>query len=223
MPRTAAIILFVSLAATTLLLVPMCVYSARTEPQPVEAEEVIVMGKELAITDQERLQAAGWQAWVGDNMGLWVSVARQQLVGIQAGRVLFQYPCSTAAAGSGNRLGSRRTPLGWHVIDERFGDGLPLGAVFKERRFTGRVYDPAKPTSDDLVLTRIMWLRGLEQGINLGSGIDSHARFIYIHGTPEEDRLGTPASMGCVRLSNQHAADLYEQAPTGTLVLITEW
>jgi hypothetical protein len=223
MLRSATIILLVAIATASLFLVPMCAFSARSSPQPANAEEATVMGEELAQEDWERLQAAGWPDYVRDCLGLWVSVPRQRLVGIQDGRVLFEYRCSTAAAGAGNRLGSRQTPLGWHLIDERFGDGLPVGAVFKERRYTGRVYDPANPTHDDLVLTRIMWLRGLEPGVNLGSGIDSHDRFIYIHGTPEEDKLGTPASMGCVRLSNQHVADLYDQAPTGTLVLITDW
>jgi lipoprotein-anchoring transpeptidase ErfK/SrfK len=170
-----------------------------------------------------QLRAVDWDQFAGRSLGLWVSIARQELVGIEAGQVLFTYPCSTAAGGVGSGQGSRRTPLGWHVIDERYGDGLPIGAVFKERKFTGRVWTPDIPAGDDLVLTRIMWLRGLEYGVNAGEGVDSHARYIYIHGTPEEGRLGTRASMGCIRLSNRDVADLYDRTTTGTQVLITEW
>lgn len=223
MLRSAAIILLVTIATASLFLLPMCAYSTLRQPKPAQAKEEVVMNQDLPVEDIERLQAAGWQEYASDCLGLWVSVARQQLTGIESGRVIFRYRCSTAAAGAGNRASSRQTPLGWHMVDERFGDGLPVGAVFKERKFSGRVYDPSNPTRDDLVLTRIMWLRGLEPGVNAGSGIDSHDRYIYIHGTPEEDRLGAPASMGCIRLSNQNVADLYDQAPTGTPVLITEW
>jgi hypothetical protein len=169
------------------------------------------------------LDEAGWSTRVGGGLGIWVSVQRQQLVAIEAGQILTIYPCSTAAKGTGNREGSNRTPMGWHAIAERYGEGKPWGAVFKEREFTGRVWSPDRPTGDDLVLTRILWLRGLEPGVNSGPGIDSHDRYIYIHGTPEEDKLGRPASHGCVRLSNSDVMELFDLSPTGTPVLITEW
>ena len=73
------------------------------------------------------------------------------------------------------------------------------------------------------MLTRILWLSGLEPGVNKGPGIDSHARYIYIHATPAEEKLGTPASWGCVRLSNRDVIELFERTPIGTRVLITEW
>ncbi len=129
-------------------------------------------------------------------MGLWISVANQELIGIRDGIVQFRYPCSTASRGIGSRENSYQTPLGWHMIDERIGDGLPLGAILIERKFTGDVWKPGMKTEKDLVLTRILWLRGLEPGVNRGTGIDSHARYIYIHGTPAEAKLGMPASMG---------------------------
>lgn len=169
------------------------------------------------------LRASGWDERVKSGMGIWVSVHRQQLVVIDRGQIVALYPCSTAARGVGNREGSYQTPLGWHMIDERFGDGQPWGAVFKERKFTGRVWQPDQPTGDDMVLTRIMWLRGLEPGMNQGPGIDSHDRYIYIHGTPEEGKIGRPASHGCVRLTNSDVLDLFERAATGTPVLITDW
>lgn len=188
-----------------------------------EARESIVADRPLAETYRSRLDGAGWQRRVGDRLGLWVSVAGQQLAGIERGRVAFVYACSTAARGTGNRVNSYKTPLGWHAIDEKFGDGSPWGAVFKERRRTGEVWAPRTNTTVDMILTRIMWLRGLEPGLNAGPGIDSHARYIYIHGTPAEDRLGTPASHGCVRLSNDDVIELFDRAPSGTPVLITTW
>jgi hypothetical protein len=217
------IILVISVAIILALSVPVCIFYGKPMTRPVEQDVSIVSGADLPAAYQEQLRTAGWNERVGDGLGLWVSVARQELFGVRSGRVAFKYRCSTAAAGTGSRIGSWQTPLGWHVIDERFGDGLPVGAVFKERKYTGRVWNPENPTRDDLILTRIMWLRGLEPGVNLGEGIDSHVRFIYIHGTPDEDKLGTPASLGCIRMSNRDVAELYDLTTTGTPVLITEW
>lgn len=155
--------------------------------------------------------------------GIWVSVQRQRLYVICERRIAREFPCSTAARGVGNQDGSYRTPLGWHVVDERYGDGLPEGAVFRERIFTGRVWRPGAPVEGDMILTRILWLRGVEPGINSGPGIDSHDRYIYIHGTPEEDRIGRAASLGCVRMMNADMIALYDLAESGTPVLITEW
>ncbi|MFQ5430711.1 MAG: L,D-transpeptidase family protein [Phycisphaerae bacterium] len=170
-----------------------------------------------------RLKAAGWTARVGDGLGLWVSVARQRLVGIERGRVRFVYRCSTAAKGTGNREHSHQTPLGWHAVAERFGGDLPRGAVLVGRKPTGAVWHPGDRTEKDLVLSRILWLKGLEPGLNQGAGVDSHDRYIYIHGTPAEEKLGSPASMGCIRLSNDDVIALYPIARTGVPVLITEW
>lgn len=201
---------------------PSCA-GCKADSEPVEAERSAVTIGKLSEEDSRRLKAAGWRERVGDRLGLWVSVARQQLVGIENGRVRFAYFCSTAANGVGNREGSEQTPPGWHKIEERYGDGLPTGAVFKERGYTGKIWKPDNATRDDLILSRIMWLRGLEPGVNVGPGVDSHARYIYIHGTPEEDRLGTPASMGCIRLSNKDVIELFERTTSGTPVLITKW
>lgn len=169
------------------------------------------------------LRDAGWSDHVKGDRAVWVSCAKQQLVVIQNGQIVALYPCSTAAKGAGNREGSYQTPLGWHEIDERFGDGLPWGAVFKERIFTGRTWQPGQPTGDDMILTRILWLRGREPGVNQGLGIDSHDRYIYIHGTPEEHKIGRPASRGCVRLTNSDMIDLFDRTPSGTPILITDW
>jgi len=171
----------------------------------------------------KELRSAGWDERAASGRGIWVTVARQQLAVIEKDQIVALYPCSTAARGVGNEEGSYKTPLGWHEVGERFGEGQPWGAVFKERKFTGRIWQSDQPTGDDMVLTRILWLRGLEPGVNQGPGIDSHDRYIYIHGTPEEDKIGRPASHGCVRLTNSDVMDLFERAPTETPVLITEW
>ncbi|MHB1229479.1 MAG: L,D-transpeptidase family protein [Halothiobacillus sp.] len=131
------------------------------------------------------------------------------------------YSVSTSAMGVGSAAGSNRTPLGLHKIAEKFGDGEPIGMIFKARKPTGTLAEiqkqPIKGDGDD-VTTRIMWLQGLEPGTNEGKGVDSHARFIYIHGTPEEGLIGTPESHGCIRMNNQQVVELFNQVPIGTLV-----
>ena len=185
-------------------------------------EEPVVEMVRVAVWPVQMLRLPGWPEMAGTDVGLWVSVERQALFGVQNGVVVFGYPCSTAAKGTGNQAASKQTPLGWHEIRERLGDGLPPGAVFNERQPTTRVWTPDTKTDRDFILTRIMWLAGLEPGVNAGPGVDSHERYIYIHGTPAEDKIGTPASMGCVRLANQHVIDLYDRTKSGTRVLITE-
>ncbi len=180
-------------------------------------------GQPLPAGLAEGLSAAGWDRRVGSKLGLWVSAKRQRLVGIEDGRFRFAYTCSTAEKGLGCRVNSFQTPTGWHEIAKRIGDGAPEGAIFVERKYVGRRWSPAAPADKDYVLTRIMWLKGLEPGINAGGDVDSRERYIYIHGTPAEDQLGTPASMGCIRLANKDVIELFDQAPTGTRVLITDW
>jgi hypothetical protein len=196
----------------------------KADSTPAEERRPLTGSTAPSAKDWTRLKAAGWQDRVGaSGLGLWVSVARQALTGIEDGRVRFRYACSTAAKGTGNREGSNQTPLGWHEIRERYGDGLPAGAIFNERKYTGRQWTSQDPTQKDLILSRIIRLGGVEPGVNAGPGIDSHARYIYIHGTPAEDQLGSPVSMGCIRLSNRDVIDLYGQTASGTRVLITEW
>ena len=127
---------------------------------------------------------------------------------------LREFPVSTSAVGTGSAPGSNRTPLGWHRVAERFGAGSAPGAVFVSRRTTGRVVPPsqwrAPSPAEDLVLTRVLWLEGLEPGLNRGPGVDSHDRCIYLHGTNQEQLLGSPASHGCIRLSNADAIRLFD-------------
>lgn len=163
-----------------------------------------------------------WESWVGGGLGVWVSVDEQILRIIRDGRVLWQAPCATAANGTGSKMNSHKTPLGWHSVKRKVGANAPLGQVFRSAQATKEIWKPGQVTKEDLVLTRILWLTGEEPGKNLGGDVDSYSRFIYIHGTNEEEKIGTPSSHGCVRLKNADVVTAYDLIPEGTPVLITE-
>ena len=152
-----------------------------------------------------------------------VSVANQMLYLIENEQILHQYPVSTSVYGIGSEAGSNKTPLGKHKILNKIGDGAPLGAIFKSRINTGRVaalYTDNTDLEEDDVTTRILRLTGLEPGKNQGPGVDSFARYIYIHGTPEEGLIGRPASHGCIRMKNTDVIELFDLVREGTLVMI---
>jgi len=153
-----------------------------------------------------------------------VAIGAQRLYVMQGGRLLKAYPVSTSAFGPGAQEGSNQTPLGLHKVKEKFGDDEPQGMVFKARKPTGRmaniIAEPRDVPEDD-VTTRIMWLDGMEPGVNQGGKVDSYTRYIYIHGTPEEGLIGRPASHGCVRMLNADVVDVFARLPEGALVYIT--
>lgn len=194
-----------------------------TEEAPVTPEPV-VPARDHEVTEAQNaiLESNGWNAHVGDRMGVWVSVGEQRLRLLQGGRILWEAPCSTAAKGIGARINSYQTPLGWHSVAEKIGEGKPAGQVYREKRAANEVWKPGDVVKEDLVLTRVLTLRGEEPGRNQGGEVDSYARGIYIHGTNDEARIGTPTSHGCVRLSNADVITAFERIPQGTLVLITE-
>lgn len=148
-----------------------------------------------------------------DGLLLVVEVASQRLTVLDRGGACRRYRVSTARAGTGNREGSYRTPLGWHRIEERIGGLEPPGRAFVARVPQARRLTPEEwrsPDDGDFVLTRILWLRGLEPGRNAGGSVDSYRRMIYLHGTHQEQLLGQPASHGCIRLSNRDILELYD-------------
>ncbi len=147
------------------------------------------------------------------------SIETQTLLVCEKETVIERYDASTSRFGNGIRENSCKTPLGVHRIREKIGYGAPLGRIFKERRDTGIDWDGG-PTDDNLILTRILRLEGLEEGINKGAGVDSYERCIYIHGTNREDLVGTPLSHGCIALRNQDILRLFERVREGTLVCI---
>jgi lipoprotein-anchoring transpeptidase ErfK/SrfK len=143
-----------------------------------------------------------------------VSTREQKLALIDRGNVLAIYPVSTSKFGLGDWRGSRFTPLGKLQIAEKIGANAPPGTVFKDRRRTGEIVAPDSPGRDPIV-TRILWLRGLE-----AQNANAFTRDIYIHGTPEERRIGTPASYGCVRMRSSDIIQLYDIIGTGAAVTI---
>jgi L,D-transpeptidase-like protein len=128
--------------------------------------------------------------------------------------------CSTSRFGIGQTEGSNCTPLGLHRIVEKIGAGAPTGTVFKSRKAVGHVSQPE--FADAKITTRILWLEGLEPGFNRGGRLDSHARYIYIHGTADQSSIGKPTSCGCIHLADADLIPLFDLLPNGTLVWISE-
>jgi len=155
-----------------------------------------------------------------------VDATRQELVLIENGQAAGRWTISTGEAGLGSQSGSNKTPLGVHRVAKTYGQDAPLGAICKARQYTRCVSEiltePGKRSNADNVTTRILWLDGLEPGFNKGGNVDSFKRYIYIHGTDEEGRLGKPASHGCIRMSNQAVVDLFNRVGVDTLVVIAK-
>ena len=145
-----------------------------------------------------------------------ISTRDQTLALLDRGTLLATYPVSTSKFGLGDRPGSRFTPLGQLQIAEKIGDNAPPGAVFKDRRRTGEIV-LANSLGRDPIVTRILWLRGLES-----QNAHAFARDIYIHGTPEEWRIGSPASYGCIRMRSSDVAQLYNIVGIGAAVTIVD-
>lgn len=154
-----------------------------------------------------------------------VSLAGQELLLMDGGKVRRQYPVSTALAGAGEASGSGCTPRGQHYIRACIGRDQPSGAVFIGRRPTGEIYTAelgeANPERD-WILSRILWLCGLEKGFNRSGLVDTQRRYIYIHGTPDTEPMGVPRSHGCIRMRNADLIELFDQVQPGTPVLIEE-
>lgn len=154
-----------------------------------------------------------------------VSLADQRLDWIEEGRLLVRYPVSTARNGPGEIRGSECTPRGWHRIRAKIGAGMPANTVFIGRRPTGEIYTrelAAAHPGRDWILTRILWLGGLEPGINRYGEVDTAWRYIYIHGSPDHGVTGIPQSHGCVRMRNGDMLDLFDRVESGMSVLIAE-
>ena len=148
-----------------------------------------------------------------------VDTGTQRLFVVKGDEVDKSYPVSTSARGTGNREGSFRTPQGVHRIREKYGAGAPLGRVFRDRIDTGENWPIGLP-GENLILTRILRLEGLESGVNKGPGIDSYERYIYIHGTNNEHRIGEPFSQGCVCMRNDDIVEIFDSIEEGTVVFI---
>jgi len=154
---------------------------------------------------------------------LLVSIENQKMYHIKEDSIVKKYIISSSEYGTGCLEGSKKTPLGLHKVKEKYGAKTPINGRMIGRVFYGEIatiYKDKQKSKTDDITSRIFWLEGLEKGKNKGEGIDSYKRYIYIHGTSEEGRLGTPASHGCIRMKNNEVIDLYKTIAIGTLVLI---
>jgi lipoprotein-anchoring transpeptidase ErfK/SrfK len=158
-------------------------------------------------------------------MKIRISLADQTLELLNdAGEIVRRYPVSTAANGPGEEAGSYRTPRGQHIVRARIGADQPLNTVFSGRRPTGEVYSPALNETQperDWILTRILWLSGIQPGFNRLGDRDTMRRYIYIHGTPDESFEQAPRSHGCIRMRNEDLVELFDAVPAYTPVEIT--
>ena len=158
-------------------------------------------------------------------MKLEVRVQSQELLLLDNDQVVKRYQVSTARNGVGECAGSGCTPRGRHRIRLKIGAGCPLNTVFVARRPTGELFSPGRSCREpqrDWILTRILWLTGIEPGFNRGGERDTLRRFIYIHGTAEEALLGKPVSHGCIRMKNRDILELFDLVHNGMEVDIHE-
>ena len=150
-----------------------------------------------------------------------IDSARQRLHRLERFvEVYGRLAASTAANGIGNRVDSYMTPHGIHRIEQKIGGDEPRGMVFEARKPTGRVASNLDNRDQDEITSRILWLDGLEPGINRDGDCDTRSRYIYIHGTSDERRIGQPVSAGCIRMNNADVIELFEEVEVGDLVII---
>jgi hypothetical protein len=156
---------------------------------------------------------------------LWIDVSEQRLLVCEDDHVLVSYAVSTALKGTGCAQDSYQTPTGLHRISVKIGADEPSGMIFRGREPTGELANIEQADVDtgrDLITSRILWLDGLEPGVNHGGSVDTRDRYIYIHGTNEEGRIGQAVSHGCIRMNNRDVVDLYDRIDTGTPVIIVD-
>lgn len=153
-----------------------------------------------------------------------IQTPTQQMLVKKNGNLWRTYKVSTAKNGLGEQYGSYCTPRGLHQIRAKIGAGMPANTIFVARRPTGEQYSPlfaqTEPSDRDWILTRILWLSGLEPGKNRFGDVDSARRKIYIHGTPDSAQLGVPGSRGCIRMANTDIIELFDAVPVRTVVEI---
>lgn len=154
---------------------------------------------------------------------LFISIKYQKMYLIRYGHIVSDYPISTSRFGVGNKIHSQKTPTGIHWIKNKMGRRTPINGILKGGSYTGEIaeieYEPIS-IEKDLVTSRVLWLEGLEWGVNHGKKVDTYDRKIYIHGTPEEGLIGQPASHGCIRMKNNDITELYDLVKKGLYVLI---
>ncbi len=154
-----------------------------------------------------------------------VSIEKQTLYLVEDSQVIKQYLVSTASKGAGELNGSGCTPRGRHKIRLKIGYGCNTNTVFQGRRPTGEIYSPElalKFPDRDWILSRIIWLTGIESGINRGGQVDTLKRYIYLHGCPDKEPMGTPQSHGCIRMRNEDIIELFDLVENNMTVDIAD-
>ncbi len=169
---------------------------------------------------QENIPATALQRPV-----LRVDTRQQQLWQLFPSDEVTGYPVSTSRHGTGQQQGSLQTPLGIHCVAEKIGAGAAPGSIFRGRENSGEICQiqtdvDAESSEVDLITSRILWLQGLQPGYNRGGDVDSYQRYIYIHGTADEARIGQVASIGCIRMKNSDVIALFDRVEPGDLVII---
>lgn len=141
------------------------------------------------------------------------------------GEEIRQYPVSTSRYGTGCENGSNKTPLGLHRIKDKIGAAMPVYEVLEGRLPKGNLFalqEQGAELPEDVITSRIMWLEGMEPGRNRGGHVDTYNRYIYIHGTSDEASIGSPTSIGCIRMLNEDVVELFRLVEPGTEVDIIE-
>ena len=151
---------------------------------------------------------------------IFVNSSNQTLYLFKDDRLIFESKVSTSKYGMGCRMNSLKTPTGLHSVSSMFGKGLPAGTLFKNRRPTEKIIKEIPLDNSDYITSRILRLNGLEEGKNRGGDVDSYNRYIYIHGTPHCNTLGSKQSQGCIRMSDTDVIKLFDLVDLKTLVLI---
>lgn len=217
----------VSIGGSYLYLENSKVENSPTQPEIVKdiPKVVVEKVKPQTLTKGEQIQTNTEKKYPNATFDNWIyiSASDAKLYLIKDKKIIKSYPISIAKNGLGNVMNSNKTPTGLHEIKKMIGKDLPINTIIKSGISTGKIAQViSEPISvnTDLVTTRVMWLSGLEPGVNKGGKVDSYNRFIYIHGTPEEGLIGSPASHGCIRMYNKDVIDLFNQVTSGTKVLI---
>lgn len=156
------------------------------------------------------------------NQCLVIDVHKQELTLYEQDHLIKTYPVSTASNGTGNEEGSFKTPYGFHRIDEKIGENQPINMLFKSRKATGEIalIDTPEFIEQDSITTRILWLSGLQEGVNLLGSFDTKQRYIYIHGTADEAHIGQAVSHGCIRMKNIDILELFDRLEDKAIVYI---
>ena len=181
------------------------------------------MEKSIKILIYSIVMAFFFTETYSQNNEIIVDISEQRLYFYNNDNLVQSFPVSTSKYGEGQIENSFKTPLGLHEIKEKIGDKAPINTIFTARENTNKIAEiliNSNDTEDDFVTSRILWLDGLENGINRGVGVDSYSRYIYIHGTHEEGLIGQKASHGCIRMFNNDVIELFDMVSEGTKVQI---